>query len=106
VTAWHYADVHLDLETAKQRRGGVITVKLEPVDSPKLGAIVVQNATDDLKLRGVSSASDTSRFVQGVDRAANIDANSLLKSLEGVVSKLDLFVTLVDNAAKVLQNDT
>jgi hypothetical protein len=94
----HHADVSLDLETAEGRRGGVITIKLEQVDRHKIGSIVIKYAADDVKRIEASSMSNTTQFSQVMAS----DPSAFINSLSSVVSKLNLFVTLVDNAAKVI----
>jgi hypothetical protein len=94
----NYADVSLDLETAEGRRGGVISIKLEQFDRHKIGSIVVKHAADDVKRVEASSMPYASQFGQVMAS----DPSAFINSLSAVVSKLNLFVTLVDEAAKVI----
>jgi hypothetical protein len=97
-----YTDVNLDLETPDGKRGAIITLRLESVVPQRAGVIAVKSAKADIESRRVGSPSDTSKFVQGLEQVANAGSSDVLKSLESIVSKLDLFVTIVDKAAKVL----
>jgi hypothetical protein len=94
--------VNLDLETPDGKRGAIITLKLESVTLHKTGVIAVKSAMEDIESRRVGSTPHTSKFVRGVEQTVNAESSDVLKSLESVVSKLDIFVTIVDKAAKVL----
>ena len=96
-----YADVSLDIETAGNRTC-VLTLKLELVDRQKPGLIAVNNASSDIKRVETSLTSPAAEFVEGIDRVADNDPSAFLDSLSGVLSKLDLFVTLVDKATNVI----
>jgi hypothetical protein len=94
-------DVSLDLETADNSRGCTITVKLEPVDAHEAGLTAVRNAADDIRRIDTSPTSKAAEIVQGIDLVVDNYPSTFLNSLLGVISKLDLFVTLVDKVAKV-----
>ena len=82
---------------------GTITVRLTAVDRSKAGAIVIGNAQGDIKLGGIDHSAVTESVTYRVlDAGVTAGAQqSVLNSLSGVMSKLDLFVRFVDKAAKV-----
>jgi hypothetical protein len=92
----------LDLKTPDRKRGAVITLKLKSIEPQQIGVIAVKSAIDDVNLRGVGSTTDASKVVRGMEQAGYAESSEVLKLLGGVLSKLDLFVTIVDKLAKVL----
>jgi hypothetical protein len=92
----------LDLETPDQKQGAVITLKFKSIDSSKIGRIAVRSAIEDIKLRGVGSTTNAPKVVRGMEQAENAEWSKVLKSLGGVLSKLDLFVAIVDKAVTVI----
>ena len=103
------ADATLELKATDGRSDysdcGTIAVRLGAVDSSKAGAIVISNTLQDIKLSGVDhlAVATESEVYQVVD--AGVTAGSkqsvFLDSLYGVMSKLEIFVQIVDKAAKV-----
>jgi hypothetical protein len=98
-------DATLELRKADNRSRGIITVRLDSTDTSAAGAIAVGNAMRDVVLGGVdhSAAALDSSALQVLDggAAAVGSATNFLQSLSNVVSKLDLFVQIVDKTAKV-----
>jgi hypothetical protein len=98
-------DATLELRKADNRSRGIITVRLDSIDTSAAGAIAVGNAMQDAVLGGVdhSAAALDSSALQVLDggAAAVGSATNFLHSLSNVVSKLDLFVQIVDKTAKV-----
>jgi hypothetical protein len=97
-------DVNLDLQTDKGKRNGVITLKLQPCDTAQTTLTAVNNAVEAAKLSGVERPpAEAAAFVKGMDIINdNAEDGSFTGYLLGVVSKLDLFVQIVDKAAKVV----
>ena len=90
--------MNLNLETENGRQQGTITLKLEPVDSSKTGLVAINNAADDIKLRGVDHPSTvtSSKLVDVVDTVGEVEQSTFVNSLSNIVSSLDLFVRIVD----------
>ena len=83
---------------------GTITVRLSTADASKAGAIVIGNAQGDIELGGIDHSATVTDSVTYRVLDAGVAAgaqHSVLNSLSGVMSKLDLFVQFVDKAAKV-----
>lgn len=85
--------------------GGCITVQLT-CDTPiQTGAIAVSNALEDIKHSGILDSGITNYMsAKSTDVAVEITAainNDFLRRLSNVVSKLDVFVQVVDKASKV-----
>ena len=90
-------------DVSDDRDLGTITVRLTAVDGSKAGAIVIGNAQGDIKLGGIDHSAVTESVTYRVlDAGVAAGAQqSVLNSLSGVMSKLDLFVQFVDKSAKV-----
>ena len=98
-------DATLELRMADNKSRGTITVQLNGIDSPAAGAVPIANAMQDIRLGGVdhSAAAHDSTALKVLDggvAAVGSTANSL-NSLSNVISKLGLFVQIVDKTAKV-----
>jgi hypothetical protein len=98
-------DVTLELRMTDNKSRGTITVQLNGVDSPAAGAVPIANAMQDIRLGGVdhsAAALDSTalKVLDGGVAAVGSTANSL-NSLSNVISKLGLFVQIVDKTAKV-----
>jgi hypothetical protein len=80
-------------------------VQLNTIDTGTAGTIAVANAMQDINLGGVdhSAAASDSTALQVLDGGVALvpKATDFLNSLSNVVSKLDLFVQIVDKTAKV-----
>jgi hypothetical protein len=84
---------------------GFITVRLSTSDPNQAGAIAMSNARQDIEqsdIAAVAVAAD-SRPAQTAGAAVNFvsQPGDIVTSLESVISKLSLFVQIVDQAAKV-----
>ena len=98
-------DTTLELRMTDNKSHGTITVQLNGVDSPAAGSVPVANAMQDIRLGGVDHSaaaldSTTLKLLDGGVAAVGSTANSL-NSLSNVISKLGLFVQIVDKTAKV-----
>jgi hypothetical protein len=98
-------DVTLELWMTDNKSRGTITVQLNGVDSPAAGAVPIANAMQDIRLGGVDHSaaildSTALKLLDGGVAAVGSTANSL-NSLSNVISKLGLFVQIVDKTAKV-----
>lgn len=97
----------MDLETENGERNGVITLKLWPTDAAKAGLVVVSNAANAVKLSGVNRPSAVATgFVEGMDMNNDLAQSGFVNHLLGIVLKLELFVQIVDQAAKVIISAT
>jgi hypothetical protein len=101
-------DATLQLKVAdsdkNHENGGFITVHLEADTQIQTGAIAIVNARQDIESSGIANsvAAGDSKVVQDADRGLNADPqNVFMSALEGVVSKLDVFVQIVDQTSKV-----
>ena len=98
-------DATLELSMSGNKSRGTITVQLNGVDNPAAGAVPIANAMRDIRLGGVdhSAATLDSTALQLLDGsvAAVGSAANTLNSLSNVISKLGLFVQIVDKTAKV-----
>ena len=97
-------DTTLELRMADNKSRGTITVQINGVDSPAAGAVPIANAMQDIRLGGVdhsAAALDSTalKVLDGGVAAVGSTANSL-NSLSNVISKLGLFVQIVDKTAK------
>ena len=109
---WHIQgtlDVTLELKAIggnpDNKNRGTITMQLNAIDNSKAGVVAAGNTLQDIKFGGIdhSSAvadSNTSQ-VLGVSAPAAAAQSDFVKPLWGVMSKLDLFVQIVDKTAKV-----
>ena len=84
---------------------GFITVRLSTSDPTRAGAIAISNAQQDIErgdITGFTGLAD-SEPARVVGAAVNVVTNpgDIVTLLESVVSKLDVFVRIVDRAAKV-----
>ena len=98
-------DVTLELWMTDNKSRGTITVQLNGIDSPAAGAVPIANAMQDIRLGRVdhsAAALDSTalKHLDGSVAAVGSTANSL-NSLSNVISKLGLFVQIVDKTAKV-----
>ena len=98
-------DATLELSMSGNKSRGTITVQLNGVDNPAAGAVPIANAMRDIRLGGIdhSAAALDSTALQLLDGsvAAIGSAANTLNSLSNVISKLGLFVQIVDKTAKV-----
>jgi hypothetical protein len=101
-------DATLQLKMAdgdkNDKNGGFITVHLGTDTQIQTGAIAIINARQDIESSGIANsvAAGDSKAVQDADRGLNADPqNAFQSALEGVVSKLDIFVQIVDQTSKV-----
>jgi hypothetical protein len=92
-------------EKQKHRPRGAITLQLSAVNPTEASKNIVDNALQDISHSGVdrSAGAADSEAVQFADATAYADPaqSDFSKALENVVSKLDIFVQLLDKAAKV-----
>jgi hypothetical protein len=90
---------------ADNRSCGSIAVRLDAIDVSTAGAMAVGNAMQDTELAGVdhSAAALDSTALQVLDGGVALvpKTTDFLNSLGNVMSKLDLFVQIVDKTAKV-----
>ena len=87
---------------ADKKHHGAITLKLDPINPSESGLVAITNANNDMKLRGLEHPL-ADRFTRNLGRVVAVESEQsiFLKSLWNIVSKLDLFVHLVDETAKV-----
>jgi hypothetical protein len=83
---------------ANYPNSGFITVRLTADDH--IGAIAVSNARQDSERSGLLISVDGADAIQVVD-ASVASQSTFLMALGSVVSKLAIFVEIVDKAAKV-----
>jgi hypothetical protein len=104
-----YPDAILELMSKEtgldSSRKGVITVQLGPSDLIQTGTLAISNIRQDLDQRGIpklTTAFDYGR-ARGMGAAVTIwsQPGGLAKALERVVSKLDLFIQIIDKTSKV-----
>jgi hypothetical protein len=79
---------------------GALAVQLEALDSLKEVAIAISGALQDVNLDGIDHSAAVGS-VQSIQDPTSSDQSDFLTSLQGVVSKLGLFVQIVDKAANV-----
>ena len=94
---WPIAAPDLELKSADSTTG-FITIRLSVVDNALAGTIVNSNARQDIEHSNVpkSASLAQSRPMQAISAA-----NSFLQHLQNVISKLDMFVHIVDKTSKV-----
>jgi hypothetical protein len=84
---------------------GAITIQLNTVDSALFSAITTSNARQDIDhseiVKATGLAPSTPR--QTIDAAYNVGPKSsnFLQPLQSVISKLDIFVQIMDKISKV-----
>ena len=101
-------DAVLELQSMKRSDStimGLITVQLSTSDPARAGVIAILNAQQDIErgnITGFAGITD-SKPARVVGAAVNVVANprDVVTLLESVVSKLDVFVQIVNQAAKV-----
>jgi hypothetical protein len=81
---------------------GFLTVRLNTSDPTQTGSIAVSNARRDIERSDIAKLSE-SEPIQVIKTAVNVvpQPGEIVTALGNVVSKLDLFVRIVDDAAKV-----
>ena len=81
---------------------GSITVRLTASDPTQAGSIAISNARRDIERSDIAKFPE-SEPIQVVETAVNVVSQSrdIVTALGSVVSKLDLFVRIVDQAATV-----
>jgi hypothetical protein len=86
-------------------RKGFITVRLSTAEPTQTGEIARVNAREDMEQGGISksAAAADSRGVQGMDAAAGaVQGPAALETvLWSVISKLDVFVQIIDRTSQV-----
>jgi hypothetical protein len=84
---------------------GFITVKLSVYEAAQAGAIARSNAREDIEQGRIvkSAAAAGSGAVQAIDAAVGAvqEPGDLEKALWSVVSKLDVFVQIMDKTSQV-----
>jgi hypothetical protein len=84
---------------------GFITVRFSTPEPTQAGEIARSNAREDIKRGGISksAAATGSGAVQGMDAAVGVapEPGGLEMALGSVVSKLDIFVKIVDKTSQV-----
>jgi hypothetical protein len=92
-------------DKAGYTRKGFITVRLSTVELTQAGEIARVNAREDIEHGGLSNsaAAADSGGVQGMDAAvaAVQEPGALETALWSVVSKLDVFVNIMDKTSQV-----
>jgi hypothetical protein len=86
-------------------RKGFITVRLSTTELTQAGEIARVNAHEDIEHRGISkyAAAADSGAIQGMDDAVGAvqQPGALDTPLFSVVSKLDVFVNIIDKTSQV-----
>jgi hypothetical protein len=85
-------------------RKGFVTVRLSTHEPIQVGEIARSNAREDIKRGGISkSAAAGSGAVQGTDATLGTvsEPGGLEMALGSVVSKLDIFVKIIDKTSQV-----
>jgi hypothetical protein len=104
-------DTTLELKAADGKADdkgcGTITLRLRAIERSKAGENVIKSTRQDIQLSGVDqfSTDNESETAQVLDVAlgADIRQSPFMKSLWGIVSKLDVFVQVVDKTSKVCE---
>jgi hypothetical protein len=95
----------LELRSSDGTSKGFITVKLSVYEPAQAGAIARSNAREDIERSKISksAAAAGSGAVQATDAAVGAvqEPGDLEKALESVVSKLDIFVQIMDKTSQV-----
>jgi hypothetical protein len=100
------AEAVLELRSTEGRANdtikGLITVQLSTSDPTQTGSIAISNARRDIE-RGDIAKLPESEPIQAIGTSVNVVSQSgdIVTALGSVVSKLDLFVRIVDQAATV-----
>lgn len=104
-------DVTLDIKSISGRpdrgRTGYIIVCLSTIDPAQGAAIAVGNARQDADRRGLgrsAAIADSETTLGSGVLDLDSDVVQFAKALQNVVSKLNLFVQMVDAIAKVITN--
>jgi hypothetical protein len=85
-------------------RKGFITVRLSAAELTQAGTIARVNARKDIEHGGIfkSTAAAGSEAVQGMDAVGAIQESGALETaLWSIVSKLDIFVNIIDKTSQV-----
>jgi hypothetical protein len=97
----------LELKSGERKKGddtrqGFITVRLNT--DGHIDAIAISNAHQDIERSEILRSADAadSQPIQVMDTLTVVpQANDFLKALESVISKLDVFVQIIDQTSKV-----
>jgi hypothetical protein len=105
-----YADATLQLKSTDGKMDetsrGLITVQLRTVTLKQTAADAVTDARDHIERSGIAdsaaAASDSKPF-QAMDAAVGFDPQNsdFLRALGNVLSKLDVFIGIIDKASQV-----
>ena len=95
----------MELRSNDASRKGSITVRLSIYEPTQAGAIARSHAREDIERGRIAKSAGAagSGAVQAIDAAVGAvqEPGDLEKALESVVSKLDIFVQIMDKTSQV-----
>lgn len=97
-------DIVLDLKgSSGHSHLGSLVVKFQAITQTEAGNLAMQAAKDDIDTSDINRSANMgdSTAVQAMDAIQGVPQNDFVNALANVISKLDMFVQLVDNLAQV-----